>query len=265
MVSLELEARLDNLLSTGQKETANVSLFAPIPLKEECPICLIPLPLRETESVFMSCCGKNICQGCSYKQTSIDIKKGVPRNEQKCAFCCQIESTTNMIKSLRKLMKKNNADAFIVMAGEYESGQRTLQSDTRALEMRIRAAELGLAQAFSIIALNYIEGDIVERDTSKAFEFLEIAAKKGSWTAHAYLAKERKHENMMQRSIDHYKVAACAGHQASMDNLIILYKQKLLSKDELTQTLRACQASNNEMKSTDRDDARAFFEEHPMS
>jgi len=35
------------------------------------------------------------------------------------------------------------------------------------------------------------------------------------------------------------------------------YKEKLLSKEELTQTLRACQASQNEMNSKDRNDARA--------
>ena len=43
MVSLELEARLDNLLATAQKETADIDLFAPIPDKNECPMCMIPL------------------------------------------------------------------------------------------------------------------------------------------------------------------------------------------------------------------------------
>ena len=50
MVSLELEARLDNLLSTAQAETANIDLFAPIQEKEECPICLIPLPFMMMKS-----------------------------------------------------------------------------------------------------------------------------------------------------------------------------------------------------------------------
>ena len=39
------------------------------------------------------------------------------------------------------------------------------------------------------------------------------------------------------------------------------YKAKLLSKDDLTKTLRAFQASiiSNAMKSKDRDDARAYM------
>ena len=49
MVSLELEARLDNLLATAQEETADIDMFAPIPEKEECPICLLPLPLLNDE------------------------------------------------------------------------------------------------------------------------------------------------------------------------------------------------------------------------
>ena len=45
MASLELEARLDNLLSTAQEETKDIDLFAPIPAREECPICLQILPI----------------------------------------------------------------------------------------------------------------------------------------------------------------------------------------------------------------------------
>ena len=42
------------------------------------------------------------------------------------------------------------------------------------------------------------------------------------------------------------------------------YKDESLSKEELTQTLRAFQASSNAMKSKDRDDYRLFEEMHPM-
>lgn len=42
MPTLELDARLDNLLSTTQAETADIDLFAPIQEREECPICLLP-------------------------------------------------------------------------------------------------------------------------------------------------------------------------------------------------------------------------------
>lgn len=60
-----------------------------------------------------------------------------------------------------------------------------------------------------------------------------------------------------QKSIEHRKVAASAGCQRSMDTLMNLYRDKLLSKEELTQILRSYQASNDLMKSKERDDARA--------
>ena len=107
MVSSELEARLDNLLSTAQEETADIDLFTPIIIteREECPICMIPLPIDQSETTFAICCGKCICRGCSYKQTLTEMKKGVPDHEQKCAFCCQLDPK-NHVKALKKLMKK---------------------------------------------------------------------------------------------------------------------------------------------------------------
>jgi len=262
MVSSELEARLDNVLATVQTETADINLFAPITERDECPICLIPLPLKEDEIQFMVCCGKRICIGCRYKQTISEIKrdreKGVQKHDIKCAFCCQ-SSPTNRIKALKKLMKKNNIQSFIQMSTHYKRGGGVIQSDTRALEMYIRAAELGdSARAYGMIGHYYIEGTVVEQNKSKAIEFYEVAAKKQSVFAHVMLAGFHGENEKMDESIKHLRVLASAGSQEAVDGLMMAYKEKLLSKEQLTQTLQAFQASNDEMKSKDRDDARAF-------
>jgi len=34
------------------------------PSEEECPICMLPLPININQSIFKSCCGKLICKGC---------------------------------------------------------------------------------------------------------------------------------------------------------------------------------------------------------
>ena len=49
---------------------------------EECPICMLPLPLDHAQIVFFSCCGKDICNGC------IDamIETG-GKNMKLCPFC----------------------------------------------------------------------------------------------------------------------------------------------------------------------------------
>ena len=268
MVSVELEARLDNALVTAQEETADIDLFAPITEREECPLCLIPLSINEEETSFSPCCGKNICNGCGFKQTIIEIKKGVPAKQQKCAFCCQKPDPKNTIKALKKLMKKNHPAAIMAMGHKYilpgENGA-AIQSYTRALEMYIRAAELGYAPAFYTIGKCYLNGIGVEQETSKALSYCEIAAKKGHLHAHKWLASFNGMNMDIQKCIKHYKVVAIAGDKGAMDQLMKLYKKEFLSKEELAQTLRAYQASSNEMKSKDRDDARVFFEKHPIS
>ena len=148
-----------------------------------------------------------------------------------------------------------------MMAHEYKTGELTLQSDTKALEMYICAAELGNAQAYALIAHYYEAGNLVESNLSKAFEFLEIASKKGSFIAHQHLAIYEEKKNI-QKSINHYKVAASVGYKDAMDCLMRFYKDKVLSKEDLTQTLRAYQASNDITKSNDREEAGAFFKEH---
>jgi len=216
--TLELEARLDNLLSKAQAETANIDLFAPIPGNEECPICLIPLPLNDHEVVFMSsCCGKRVCMGCIHQNISTEIKnKGKQRSraEMKCAFCRQSPSSGQTIKVLKKLMKKNIPQAFMDMAERYRDGDEVFQSDTKSLEMRIRAAEVGHANGYMHIGKHYSQGTAVAQDESKALAFYEVAAKKGSVYAHKRLVLFHLRRDM-QTSIAHMKVAACAGDKKS--------------------------------------------------
>jgi len=254
---VELKARLDHLLATAQKETADVDLYAPITERKECPICMIPIPLDDKQISFMKCCGKYVCSGCVYKSIKREIDNGLPQHKiGKCAFCRQHEPK-NEIKALKILMKRDNSQAFMQMAFRYRHGDRVFQSDTKALEMNIRAAELGDVEAFGKLGSYYERGIAVEQDTSKAIEFYEVSAKKGSVHAHEVLA-EIHGKNGNTIGIEHLKVAASAGEEKSKDLLMEFYKVKLLSKEDLAKTLRAHQTSLTEMKSKERDDARAF-------
>ena len=164
----------------------------------------------------MKCCGKSICCGCICKNLVTEQKKGKLK-DYKCAFCCQPNPKT--IKALKKLMKKNNPQAFYQMATQYEEGDGVIQSDTKILEMYICAAELGHAQAFGAIGESYEEGIAVEQDMSKALEFWKIAAKKGSWIAHDWLACFHLKNGNENKCIEHMKVAASAGDQESIEGV----------------------------------------------
>ena len=93
---------------------------------------------------------------------------------------------------------------------------------------------------------------------SKALEFYEVSAKKGSVKAHKVLARFHERNGDIDVYIKHLKVVASAGDQDSMDDLLKLYKNEALTKDELTQTLRAFQASCIEMKNKDRHFGKNF-------
>lgn len=138
------------------------------------------------------------------------------------------------------------------------------QSETKSLEMYIRSAELGHPDILGFIGTYCGDGNVVTQNNSKERAFYEVSAKKGSVKSHKRLAKFHGGNGDIQKSLEHLKVAASAGDQESMDIVMRAYRNKGISKEELAQTLRACQASQNEMKSDDRDDSLAAIKASGM-
>jgi hypothetical protein len=83
------------------------------PTREECPICMLTLPLYEnhTGATFRSCCGKDICNGCEFAMDESGAK-GL------CPFCKSPPSKSNEeeVKRVMKLMEKGNANANLNQA-----------------------------------------------------------------------------------------------------------------------------------------------------
>ena len=81
-------------------------LFKDHPPREDCPICMLPLPADSNQTTFHSCCGKLICNGC---QHAIEERKG----GDLCAFCRtpNPESNEKEVERTRKQMEKGNAYA----------------------------------------------------------------------------------------------------------------------------------------------------------
>ena len=108
------------------------------------------------------------------------------------------------------------------MANMYKDGDIVIQSDTKSFQMYVRAAELGYCEAYGVTGQYYERGIVVEEDMSKALELYKISAKKGSVHAHKVLALHYYKNEDIQKSIGHLKVAAIAGDQDSMNNLMEL-------------------------------------------
>lgn len=63
-------------------ELHDEALFKPSAFPEECPFCMFPMPIKDSDEVFQQCCGEHICAGCGHQVYKDSGRKGWP-----CPFC----------------------------------------------------------------------------------------------------------------------------------------------------------------------------------
>ena len=220
---------------------------------EECPICMLPLPLYEnhTGTSFHSCCGKEICNGCIYVMRETGAK-------DLCAFCRTPYSNSDEeeVERTKKLMEKGNAYAFCQLGGLYENGMYGLPRDmAKANELYLKAGELGCAMGYYNLADSYYNGNGVEVDKKKAKHYYEVAAMNGEIQARNNIGALEGNAGNHQRAMKHLLIAAKAGDDDSLDNVKQGYMQGHITKEEYANTLREYQKSQDEMTSEARDKA----------
>jgi hypothetical protein len=227
---------------------------------EECPICMLPLPLNISESSFESCCGKKICNGCIHA-----MRETGGENMKLCPFCKTppAESYEENIEMLEKLMEKGNADAFYLLAVYYSDGTYGLPQDrARANELYLKAGELGCAAAYYNLGHSYDIGrGGVEIDKKKAKHYYELAAMNGSVKARNNLGALEGETGNYHRAFKHFIIAASSGNNPSLDNVKDGYMHGDVTKEEYANTLREYQKSQDEVKSKARDKALAYHRE----
>jgi len=132
-------------------DISDEKLFADPPPKEDCPICMLPMPHTEgicgVTTVYMPCCGKTLCDGCS-KAEDEEMKKG--NIKQWCSLCRMplpsLEKERN--QQYKKRMNMNDANAFLILGCQYQQGGMGLTQDfSKAVELWNRATELGSVNA----------------------------------------------------------------------------------------------------------------------
>ena len=232
------------------------ALFKEPPLPEDCPICMLPLPLTEGEVQFQSCCGKMICRGCIYAMVE---REGV---NTLCAFCRTPDpnSAKECIKRLEKRMDKGNAAAFSMLAGFYAEGDMGLPQDwLKANELYLKAGELGCDEAYFNLGNAYDDGEGVDIDEEKAKHYWELAAMNRDVTARHNLGVIEEGAGNDERAFKHYILAASAGHPESLAVVKEGFMKGHVTKDEYKSTLRAYHECQTEMKSEARDAAKTLL------
>ena len=235
-------------------ELHDEKLFKQPPPKEDCPICMLPLPSLHTGSKYSACCGKRICSGCIYAVEKRDGGVGL------CPFCrTPTPASEELLKQIQKRMEVGDADAIYNLGCCYADGDWGLPQDiAKALELCHRAAELGNAKSYTSIGVTYYGGNGVERDESKANHYFELAAKGGDSNSRYNLGNAEGRKGNMDRALKHFMISVEFGHHDSLEIIKQMFMKGHATKDDYAKALRVYQANLVEIKSPQRDEAAAY-------
>jgi TPR repeat protein len=229
----------------------------------------VPVSRIPTETWYKACCGNNICKAC-YKENEASIKK---QNEEKsagkkvaltCPFCREKAPTDNE-DTLRRLEARaalNDHEAWTVLGDSYRDARYGVSKDEqRALDCFIRAVDLGSARAAATLADYYSNGIAVARHKEKEDVFNRIGALRGYFSSRHNVGRREYHDlGNHEIGIRHWKIAAEAGTQISLDVLEAIYKsdakkpgKEFISKEDMDRLYRVCYDAQEEVKSEERE------------
>jgi len=241
------------------KKINDEELFKQPPPTEDCPICFLRMPiLRPTGKKYMSCCGKEICSGCTY--APLYDNQGNKVDNKKCPYCRTPwpDTQEEFVKRIEKRVEAGDTEAMHNQGNYYRDGTDGYAQDyTKALELYHRAAELGYSAAYTSIGVAYNNGEGVEVDKKKAEHYFELAAVRGDVTARYNLAAINENAGKYNRAIKHYLIAVGAGDNEALKKTHELYSRGFATKEDYTKALRSYQEYLSEIKSRQRDEAVA--------
>ena len=245
-------------------ELFDEELFKDPPEREECPICMLPLPFDESQIQFRSCCGKRMCLGCVHAQKKEDIRNGKDRTV--CAFCRtpSADSDQEFMDRVNRGVERNDAKTMEQLAMYYWHGEKGFQKDAmKAIELFQRAGERGCASAYGWLG-NIFSGeeifacDEVEKDIKKAKHYLRLAAIGGCMNSRYNLAyfDERNGNNI--RAAKQLLICTKAGFMPSFDPVKRDLENGYITIDEFKDALRAYQKKHGDKRSAMRDEALVY-------
>ena len=256
-------------------ELRDEALFKDPPPKEDCQICFLPmsqkmicclsLPPATTISVpiydfakanemlakmdtegYYPCCGKSICGGCIYSFNNSG-------NDDKCPFCNAdrgSKTEEENIEDITKRVEANDPASIYLLATHYHQGLYGLQQDrAKAIELYVRAADLGSSKAHSSLGSIYYKGG----DLKKAKFHIEAAAMAGHEVARFNIGSLEAESGNLERAVKHWTIAASAGEFDAMHEMRVEFEQGYVRRESINSTLSAYNNSCVEIRSKARD------------
>ena len=242
-------------------------LFDKPPPPEDCPICMVPLPLDPLLSTYKICCGKLICGACYWEHQRathlLNVEKAAegeePRVEDTCAFCKTPLPTSEdeVRKRTQARAELNDPVAIHQLAFMYQEGEAGLPKDEgKYLQLQQRAADMGLPPALYNLATDLIDGGTsLGRDGAKGRQYLKMAAKKGLVQARTELAVIEFRGGNRDAAVQHFRIAEAAGSEEAIGALRTIHRRDghLLSESELEASRQSMEEAQNEVHSESRD------------
>ena len=157
---------------------------------------------------------------------------------------------------LETCVENNNPYAIYILAENYMNGDMGYPKDSnKAIELFLKAGELGCAVAYGSLGSIYNDGEVVGKDLKKAKQYYELAAIGGCiWSRHNLACLEGDGGND-KRAVKHLMISAKAGHEVSLKALTQCFKNGLVTKYEYSEVLRANHKEQEDRKSANRNDA----------
>ena len=236
-------------------------LFKDPPPKEECPICMLPMPYASgscggVQTQYQTCCGKIVCYGCMVAARKEIVKGNIKRW---CPFCRIPISSSNeeYVKRIKKRVELNDAEACEMLGSAYITGNFGLPQDyERAVELFCQGAKFGSYNTHYILGSIVYQGDsseLVEQDMKQAIHHYKVAAIGGHEGARHQLGIiELEYNDNTDEAMKHFIIAARSGFDESLMEVGKGCKAGYVTKDEYAKTLREYQMSLDEMKSEQR-------------
>ena len=181
--------------------------------------------------------------------------------DQLCPFCRTPAPKTDdeIIKQVKKRVEMGDVEAIYNLGPMYIDGRHGLpQDNTKALELFLRAGELGCAAAYNNIGRSYFNGIGVERNEKKAMDYYELGAMRGDVYSRHNLGVLEKRSGNIDRAMKHFMIAVEFGYGRSLVHIKGFFMDGHATKDEYEKALRSHQAYLDEIRSVQRDEAAAF-------
>jgi TPR repeat protein len=155
-----------------------------------------------------------------------------------------------IVEDLMKRAEANDPASIYLLADDYYQGLNGVQQDhAKAIELYVRAANLGYSKAHNNLGTIYYKGG----DMKKAKFHFEAAAMAGHEVARCHLGFMEFNYGNNEQAVKHWTIAASGGCYISMHQLITSFKRGHIIRDAINLTLKAYNNACAEMRSDARD------------